>query len=110
MSDHAVAVLALIFGILGIPVSYYLYIKGKEKVDPRYILTYEPLLGETSDFGEHVSFLVNGEEVERLNRCVLAFWNKGSRTLRGSDIVHNDQARVVFSAGSRVLAARVGVS
>jgi hypothetical protein len=111
MSDHALAVLglalALIFGILGIAVSYYFYFKGREKADPRYILTCGPLLGDSSNLAQQVSLLVNGEEFDNLNRCLLVFWNRGSRTLRGSDIVRNDQTRIVFPAGLRALAAHV---
>lgn len=116
MSDHALAVLAAVIGIAGILIgffiSYYFYVKGKERADPRYVWGYGPLLKghqqyKAGDMTQHVSLLINGERVEDLNRCLLALWNKGSRTLRGSDIVDSDQTRVVFPAGSRVLDAGV---
>lgn len=111
MSDHAIGVLGLVVGVFGIFVGlgagYYFYIKARERVIPRYLLNYGPLLGQTSDAARRVSFLFDGEKIENLNRCLLVLWNKGSRTLLRSAVVESDRIRIVFPEKATALGAGV---
>jgi hypothetical protein len=63
VSDHALAVIGLIVGVAGIAVgfltSFYFYLKAREKVDPRYLLSFEPLVSPSSGAMKDVSVLYN---------------------------------------------------
>jgi hypothetical protein len=73
LSDHAIGVIGLILGVVGIlsgfAASYYFYLRAREKVDIRYILNHRPILRQRDDSPQRISFMLNGVVVERLNRC-----------------------------------------
>jgi hypothetical protein len=111
MSDHALGVVGLIVGIVGILigllVSYYFYLKSRERIEPRYVLQHEPLLDSSSGAMAEVSLLFREEAITNLNRCLLFIWNSGSRTLLKSAIVDSDQLRVCLPEGSKALGVGV---
>ena len=85
MSDHALAVIGLIVGVAGIAVgfltSFYFYLKAREKVDPRYLLSFEPLVSPSSGAMKDVSVLYNDTKATNLNRCMLLIWNRGRKAI-----------------------------
>jgi hypothetical protein len=107
LSDHAIGIIGLVLGVVGIlcgfAASYYFYLKAREKVDLRYILNHRPILRQREDSPQRISFMLNGVVVEKLNRCNVVVWNRGSRTLAGSDIVLSDPLAVSFSDGVSTL-------
>jgi len=114
MSDHALGVAGLILGIAGILIgsatSYYFYLKGRERIEPRYVLQHEPLLGSSSGAMDEVALLFKGQKIENLNRCLLLIWNRGSRTLSGTAVVESDKIRVCLPEGSKALGVGVAHS
>jgi hypothetical protein len=107
LSDHAIGVTGLILGIVGILASYYFYLKAREKVDLRYSLNHRPILRQRKDSPQRISFMLNGVLIEKLSRCDVVVWNRGSRTLAGSDISPSDPLAVSFPAGVAILDVNV---
>jgi hypothetical protein len=107
MSDHELAVTGLIIGIAGIVAgilaSYYFYLKARERIDPRYLLQYEPLVGSSSGAMRDVSVLYRDTEITNLNRCVLAIWNRGTRAITRDAVAENDKVRVCLPKGASAL-------
>jgi hypothetical protein len=114
MSDHALGVTGLVLGVAGILVgllaSYYFYLSGRERIEPRYLLQYEPILGSSSGAMDEASLLFKGEEIVNLNRCILVIWNRGSRTLTKSAVVDSDKVRVCLPKGSKALGVGIARS
>jgi hypothetical protein len=114
MSDHALGVAGLILGIAGILIgaltSYYFYMKSRERIEPRYLLQHEPLLGSSSGAMNEVTLLFKGQKITNLNRCLLLIWNRGSRTLSRSAVVDSDKVRVSLPEGSKVLGVGIAQS
>jgi len=50
-----------------------------------------------------VEIRFRGQPVERLTKTYLVFWNAGTATIRGSDVVADDPLRCEFSEQARVL-------
>lgn len=111
MSDHQLAVTGLAIGIAGIVVGiltgYYFYLKARERIDPRYLLQYEPLVGSSSGAMNDVSVLYKDTKVSNLNRCVLVIWNRGTRAIARDAIANNDKVRVCLPEGATALGAGV---
>jgi hypothetical protein len=98
MSDHALAVIGLIVGVVGIVIGiltgYYFYLKSRERIDPRYLLQHEPLVGSSSGAMTEVSVLFRGTKVTNLNRCILAIWNRGTRVITRGAVPEHDKIKV----------------
>jgi hypothetical protein len=111
MSEHELAVIGLIVGVIGILIgiltSYYFYLRARERIEPRYFLQHEPLLGSSSGAMKEVSLRFKGNEVTNLNRCILVIWNKGKRTLLRSAVVDTDKVRVRLPEGCKGLGVGV---
>ena len=56
---------------------------------------------------DEVEIRFGGRTVERLTKTHIVFWNSGTATLRGTDLVDTDPLRCEFSNDSEVLAVRV---
>jgi hypothetical protein len=107
LSDRAIGTLGLLIGIAGIligaAVSYYFYRKGRERVDPCYLLQHSPILGESRSAMRDVTVMYKGREITNLNRCLLILWNRGSRPLLRGSVVNKDPIRVVLPDGAKAL-------
>ena len=111
MSDHALAVIGLIVGVAGIAVgfltSFYFYLKAREKVDPRYLLSFEPLVSQSSGAMKDVSVLYNDTKATNLNRCTLLIWNRGRKAIAHESVAERDNIRVRFPDGTKALGAGI---
>lgn len=111
MSDHELAVTGLVIGIAGIVAGiltgYYFYLKARERIDPRYVLQYEPLVGSSSGAMKDVSVLYKDNKVANLNRCVLVIWNRGTRAIIRDAVADNDKIRVCLPEGATALGTGV---
>jgi len=114
MSEYDMGVIGLVLGVLGIlagvATSYYFYLRAREVVDPRYALARSQLLPASSDVAERLKFFYDGVEVTNLNICSVILWNRGRRTLSGTDIAPRDPLRVELPEGCRALTAEVEAS
>jgi hypothetical protein len=107
MSDHELAILGLVVGLVGIVAGvftgFYFYLKARERIDPRYMLRYEPLLGSSNDAMKDVSVLFKNAKVANLNRCTLIIWNKGNRVITHDAVAENDKVKVRLPEGATAL-------
>lgn len=114
MSDHALAVTGLVVGLVGIVAgmltAYYFYLKARERVDPRYLLQHEPLVGSSSGAMTEVSVLFKGAKVTNLNRCILAIWNRGNRVITRDAVPEHGKLKVCLPEGATALGAGVAWS
>jgi len=114
MSDHALAMVGLIVGVVGIAAgilaSYYFYLKARERIDPRYLLQHEPLVGSSSGAMAEVSVSFRGNKVTNLNRCILAIWNRGTRVITRDAVPEHDKIEVQLPDNTVVLGAGVAWS
>lgn len=66
MSDR-VGIIGLLVGIAGIAVSYYFYRRGKERVEPFFLLQHSPILGKSSSVMRDIRLVYKGREIANLN-------------------------------------------
>jgi hypothetical protein len=98
VSDHALAVLGLVtgvvFGLAALVSGFYLYRKGLERIDIRYLLGYETLFDGRAFEPPLVVTYGAARGASILRRCSVALWNVGRRTVRARDIDDSDPLRV----------------
>lgn len=95
---------SLAIGIAGLSVAAIAYFRPRR----RSRLVYQMALlryFDKDDFAlpDYAEMTYEGTEVERLTKVTVVFWNKGTETLRGKDIVRSDPIRLTFPEGTRVL-------
>ena len=107
MSDHALTVISLVVGVAGVAAgfltSFYFYLKAREKIDPRYLLSFQPLVSQSSGAMKDVSVLYNDKKATNLNRCVLLIWNRGRKAIANDSVAERDRVRVRFPDGAKAL-------
>jgi hypothetical protein len=63
--------------------------------------------GAFAELPEDVLVNFKGIQVPRLSQSMLVFWNAGTTTIRGSDVVNADPVRIELPNGTQILDARV---
>uniref|UniRef100_A6VSV1 Uncharacterized protein n=1 Tax=Marinomonas sp. (strain MWYL1) TaxID=400668 RepID=A6VSV1_MARMS len=101
-----------LIGVVGIPVSAivgYLiarYVRHKPKLV--YQMNSLELLGEKeSELPSDVTIFYQDQEVKRLKKTTIIFWNSGTAEFDGQNIVKSDPIRIEFSDGDNVLSYEV---
>lgn len=100
-------VIFLLFAILGIIVSIYLYRKGKRKKKPLFSKRSVNVVSDSiQSFGDIlVTYL--GKPVENLTVTKVAFWNAGNETLNSSDQAPTDKLRIETEEGIQLFKADI---
>jgi hypothetical protein len=96
--------------VAGIITGYYFYLKTRERIDPRYVLQHEPLVGSSSGAMTEVSVLFRGTKVTNLNRCILAIWNRGTRVITRNAVPEQDKVKVQLPENAMALGTGVAWS
>lgn len=95
----------LVIGLLG----SYLFFRWSRK---RKCLAYRCVHSRMLGFGieglpTDITMQYRGQEIPRLTRTVVVFWNSGEETILGGDIVPVDKLRLRFLDDGRVLSATI---
>lgn len=100
-----------VIGLIGIGVAFELY--RRSRVRPRlfYQERFTRVVGSPeAAFPSEVEIRFAGSPVPRVSKSTIVFWNGGSSTARGSDIVEADPIRLRFQDGCQVLQAQIAVA
>ncbi len=96
-----------IIGLVGIGAAAVTYFLTRQRTLLAYRYTGERLLGLSADgLPSDITVQYRGENIPRLTRSLVVFWNAGEKTLLSDDIVQSDPLRLVIQDG-RVLSATV---
>jgi hypothetical protein len=97
-----------IIGLIGIAVAALTYFVTRQRGLLVYRYAGERLLGLSTD-GLPADIVVQyrGQEIQRLTRTLLVFWNAGEKTVLVGDIVASDPLRLKIADDGSVLAATV---
>jgi hypothetical protein len=100
-------VIFLLFAILGIIVSIYLYRKGKRRKKPLFSKRSVNVVSDSiQSFGDIlVTYL--GKPVENLTVTKVAIWNSGNETLNSSDQAPTDKLRIETEEGIQIFKADI---
>jgi len=97
-----------IIGLVGIAAAALTYVLTRQRGLLAYRYAGERLLGLSTDgLPEGITVQYQGQEIQRLTRTLIVFWNAGERTILLEDIVASDPLRLRFLDDGRVLAATV---
>jgi hypothetical protein len=62
---------------------------------------------EKTAVSDDLEILFKGKKVERLTKTIIVFWNDGTETINGSDVVASDKISFSFSHGERILSSKI---
>lgn len=99
-----IGVLGLITGVAGL----VLYLQSKVGARPACQLSSIRLIGRNEQqLPDEVRILYDDNDVPRLTLTEIYFWNFGTETIRGNQVVEDDPIRLSFNLGDKILAAHV---
>ena len=87
--------LGFLFGIIGIVLSIYYYIKSKREKKPLYDFETTYVL-YSNPFLTDIEIKYKGQVVEKLQLTKLSFWNGGKEAIRKSDLTNKNPIVVNF--------------
>ncbi|MEU6429768.1 hypothetical protein ABZ860_28080 [Microbispora sp. NPDC046973] len=102
------AILGLVVSLIGIPLTFILARRGRQKPDVAYAVDFTVLIrpfGDLLDRGLKLTF--DDRDIRRVSRTRFAVWNRRGDTVRGSDIVESDPFRIELTEGDEILQARI---
>ena len=106
-----IGIAGLVVGLIGIPLTWFLARRSRQRPDLRYAVSYEKVItpaDRLSRDGLRLEF--SGKPIERLARTTVGIWNRRGDTIRGTDIVSTNPMRICMSSGDEVLQARIVAS
>lgn len=93
-----------IIGLVSLAAALLLYRRSRVNARPVYQQRGLRLIGsDEAILPADVEIRFRGQPVERLTKTYIVFWNAGTATIRGSDVVADDPLRCEFSQQARVL-------
>ncbi len=99
-----IGLIGITIGVVGI-FSYKIARSSPRLVFQKYSLR---LLGrDENSLPPEVKVTYKGEEVQRLTKSSFVFWNKGTETLDGKNIVRDDPLTLVFDEGVQILSYNI---
>lgn len=94
----------VVIGVLGI----FSYKISKSRGRPTIQKHSLRIIGkEDTEVSEDLEILYKGTKVERLTKTTIVFWNDGTETINGSDVVNSDKISFCFSEGERILSSKI---
>jgi hypothetical protein len=97
----------LVLAIASIVLSVSLYIKSRRTRKPVFNIRTFGLLGRKLRQLDDIVITYHGRQVDNLALTKVAFWNKGTETIRWEDIAANDPIRVEIAENATVLHAEI---
>lgn len=97
-----------IIGLGGIAAAIITYVLTRQRARFAYRYAGERLLGLSAEgLPTDITVQYRGQEIPRLTRTLVVFWNAGEKTLPSEDIVSSDPLRLRLRDDGRILAATV---
>lgn len=97
-----------IIGLVGIVAAGVTYVLTRQRTRLAYRYVGERLLGLSTDgLPADITVQYRGQEIQRLTRTLVVFWNAGEKTILAADIVEADPLRLKLRDDGSVLAATV---
>ena len=99
--------LGSLLGLLGVSFALYQIFKSRgPKLSSQYI-GQALIRGDSSDLPGGLQIIYEEQPVSNLSVTQVALWNRGSSSIRGSDIVASDPLAISFGNGAEILKADV---
>jgi hypothetical protein len=107
--NWAGTVIGLITFFIGTIVSYYFYRKSQTIAKPAYQTDFIRIIDLDNKIDlDSIEIKYRGNKVCRLTKSYLIFWNDGTKTIDGKDIVEKERLRIVFNSDDgEILYAKV---
>jgi len=100
--------LGSIIGIIGIVIGIYLYYSSRIRAKPVYQFQSRKLIGRPKGvLPDEVEIYFNKQLVSNLRLSYIVFWNAGTMSISGSDIVQLDPVRIELEPGSEILKIKI---
>ena len=97
-----------IIGIGSVVVALILYFKSRQRTNLSYSYCGDRLLGLTTEgLPAEITMQYRGENIPRLTRSLLVFWNSGDKTLVEADIVKGDPLRLSVGTDGEILSISI---
>jgi hypothetical protein len=97
-----------IIGLLGIVAAVVTYFLTRQRSLLAYRYAGERLLGLSTDgLPADITVQYRGQNIPRLTRTLVVFWNRGEKTILAEDVVPSDPLRLKLAGEGTVLAATV---
>lgn len=102
------ATVGLAVSVLGIPLTFVLARRTRQRPDLRYMLEYDEILRADSNlFGRGLFMTLGSHRIDSISRTRVAFWNHRGDAIRDADLLESDPLRIELQDGDEVLQARV---
>jgi hypothetical protein len=102
------AIVATLTSIVGIPVTFVVARRARQRPGLRYSTDFDMLLTPTDTlFGQGLYMTLGDQRIYRISRTTLAFWNNRGDTINGTDILTGDPLRLQFKDDDRLLQTRI---
>ncbi|MFB6610419.1 hypothetical protein ACFCVO_08870 [Agromyces sp. NPDC056379] len=100
--------LAIALFVVGIPVTWFLARRNRQRPDLRYAIDQEELIApDDSLLNGGLQLKFRGAELTRLTRTYVAVWSKRGDTIRRDDLTAADPLRIRLGPDDSVLSARI---
>jgi len=107
-SGALIGIIGILLTIIGIPVTFIVARRSRQRPDLRYLVDFDVLLRPTDQlFDEGLYMTLGPQKIDSLSRTRLAFWNQRGDTVRSADVLESDPLRLQFSSKDQPLQARV---
>lgn len=94
----------IVIGILGI-FSYRISKSSGKPTIQKYSLR---IIGkEDTEVEDDIEILYKGTKVDRLTKTIIVFWNNGTETIDGKDVVPTDPITFSFSDGEKIISQKI---
>lgn len=97
-----------IIGLIGIAAAALTYFLTRQRTILAFNYEGDRLLGLAADgLPSEIKVSYRGQDIPRLTRTLVVFWNAGEKTILSEDVIKTDPLRLKFKEDSQVLAATV---
>lgn len=99
--------LGLVVGVVGIPLTYYLTRRGRQRPDLRSAIDFDVIIKSEDGILDRLNMAFDGRKILSVSRSRVAFWNAHGDTVLGSDILPADKLRLQLDSEDIALHVRV---
>ncbi|WP_234551600.1 hypothetical protein [Rhodococcus qingshengii] len=97
----------LVATLVGIPLTYYLARRGRQRPDLRSVTDFDVIISSEEGILDRLHMDFDGDKIRSVSRTRIAIWNARGDTVRGSDIVPTDRLRLQLDSEDLALHVRI---
>ena len=102
------ATAGLAVSVLGIPLTFIIARRTRQRPELRYMLEYDEILRADSNlFGRGLFMTLGSHRIDSISRTRVALWNHRGDAIRDADLLESDPLRIELQDGDEALQARV---